>query len=108
MIRTAGRTLVGLAMLATVHARAASAQDGRDAVLPVPYGVGERLEYSVYFGKIKAGNGSMEVKDIQEIRGRETWHAVWELHGGLRFVYHIDDIFETWIDRHTGNSLRFH
>jgi hypothetical protein len=103
-LRRAFRPAVLMALLCVGTTQAQTEQ----SVLAVPYGVGERLEYTVYFGKLKAGNGSMEVKDIQDVRGRDAWHAVWELHGGLRFVYHIDDVFATWIDRRTGNSLRFY
>ena len=83
----------------------ASAQDGEHA--SVPYGVGERLEYALSFGKLHVGNASMEVAGVDEVRGKSTWHTVLQLHGGIRFLYKVDDTFESWIDRHTGNSLRF-
>lgn len=75
--------------------------------LRVPFGVGERLEYDVRFGKLHVGSGSMEVAGVQNVRGRETWHTVFQVHAGLRFVYNVDDTFESWVDRFTGNSLRF-
>ncbi len=83
------------------------AQTARDGPASVPYAVGERMEYTVYFGKLKVGNGFMEVADVQDVRGRDTWHTTFELHGGVRFLYRVDDTFESWIDRRTGNSLRF-
>ena len=86
----------------TLEAQSADAEP-----LRVPYGVGERLEYDVRFGKLHVGSGSMEVAGVQDIRGRETWHTVFQVHGGLRFVYNVDDTFESWIDRVTGNALRF-
>jgi hypothetical protein len=82
----------------------AAQDDG--AVLRVPFGVGERLEYDVKFGKIKVGSGSMEVAGVQEVRGRETWHTVFQVRGGT-FFYRVNDKYESWIDRRTGNSLRF-
>lgn len=82
------------------------AQDGGGQFLPVPYGVGERLEYDVKFGKIKVGSGAMEVAGIQDVRGRETWHTVFTVKGGT-FFYRVNDRYESWIDRRTGNSLRF-
>jgi hypothetical protein len=48
----------------------------------------------------------MEVAGIQEVRGRETWHTVFTVQGGT-FFYRVDDRNESWIDTHTGNSLRF-
>jgi hypothetical protein len=83
----------------------ASAQDD-GPVLRVPYGVGERLEYDVKFGKIKVGSGSMEVVGVQDVRGRDTWHTVFTVKGGT-FFYRVNDRYESWIDRRTGNSLRF-
>ena len=82
------------------------AQDDAGPYLPVPYGVGERLEYDVKFGHIKVGSGTMEVAGIQEVRGRETWHTVFTVKGGT-FFYRVNDKYESWIDRRTGNSLRF-
>ncbi|MEO6525706.1 MAG: DUF3108 domain-containing protein [Gemmatimonadaceae bacterium] len=74
--------------------------------MPVPFGVGERLDYEVRFGSFKVGNGAMEVAGIQHVRGRETWHTVFTVQGGT-FVYRVNDRNESWIDTHTGNSLRF-
>lgn len=82
------------------------AQDDGGQFLPVPYGVGERLEYDVKFGHIKVGSGTMEVAGIQDVRGRETWHTVFTVRGGT-FFYRVNDKYESWIDRRTGNSLRF-
>ena len=99
---------VGLVLaLDLLLAASSHAQNGNGDALPVPYGVGERLEYDVRFGKLHVGSGSMEVAGIQDVRGRETWHTVYQVHAGLRFVYSIDDTFESWIDTRTGNSLRF-
>jgi len=96
------RLAVALSLLLVVPARA---QDGDR--LRVPFAVGERMEYDLRFGKMHVGNASMEVADVQDVRGRDTWHTVMQLHGGLKLVYRVDDTFESWIDRRTGNSLRF-
>ena len=101
-LRPLVRRTIALVLLLSASAHA---QDG--AHLPVPFGVGERLEYDLRFGKLHVGNASMEVANVEDIRGRDTWHTVLQLHGGLKFVYRIDDTFESWIDRRTGNSLRF-
>jgi hypothetical protein len=82
------------------------AQDDGGSVLRVPYGVGERLEYDVKFGKIKVGSGAMEVAGVQDVRGHDTWHTVFTVRGGT-FFYRVNDRYESWIDRRTGNSLRF-
>jgi hypothetical protein len=48
----------------------------------------------------------MEVAGVQEVRGRQTWHTVFQVRGGT-FFYRVNDKYESWIDRLTGNSLRF-
>jgi hypothetical protein len=82
----------------------ASGQDG--ARLPVPYDVGEHLEYDVRFGSLRVGSGTMQVAGLAEVRGRETWHTVFTVKGGT-FFYRVNDRYESWIDTRTGNSLRF-
>jgi hypothetical protein len=74
--------------------------------MPVPYGVGERLEYDVRFGRVKVGSGTMEVVGIQHVRNRETYHTVFTVRGG-NFMYRVNDRYESWIDTRTGNSLRY-
>lgn len=98
------RRLAGLFVALPLLGTSLPAQQG---VLKVPYAVGERLEYDVNFGKLRVGSGSMEVVGVEKVRGIDTWHTMFQVHGGLRFVYNVDDTFESWIDRSTGNSLRF-
>jgi hypothetical protein len=71
-----------------------------------PFGEGERLEYSVKFGFIKAGTGSVEVVGRDTIRGREVWHTRFRVKGGVP-MYKVDDVLESWIDTDCFQSLRF-
>ena len=101
------RLAAGLATLGVLGIVApVDAQDDGGSVLRVPFGVGERLEYDVKFGKIKVGSGAMEVAGVEDVRGRETWHTVFTVKGGT-FFYRVNNRYESWIDRRTGNSLRF-
>ena len=68
--------------------------------------VGERLEYDVKFGKLRVGRGSMEVVETTDVRGREAWHTVFAIRGGIPF-FKVDDRLESWIDTQTFTSLRF-
>lgn len=95
---------LGVIAIASLAASRATAQGGDR--LRVPWGVGERMEYEVRFGKLRVGSGSMEVADLQEVRGRETWHTVMRVSGGT-FFYRVNDLYESWIDTRTGNSLRY-
>ena len=106
-MRRALRRLVPSALsFVLLSAMPVGAQDNTVAPIPVPFGVGERLEYDVKFGKLRVGSGSMEVADVQDVRGRSTWHTIFQVRGGT-FFYRVNDQYESWIDRHTGNSLRF-
>ncbi|MEO6529022.1 MAG: DUF3108 domain-containing protein [Gemmatimonadaceae bacterium] len=68
--------------------------------------VGERLEYDVKFGKLQVGHGSMEVRERTDVRGRETFHTVFAIRGGIPF-FRVDDRLESWIDTRSFTSLRF-
>jgi hypothetical protein len=97
-----------LAVAAMMLALPASAQEAvvSPPVAQVPFGVGERLEYDVRFGKFHVGSGDMEVLPMDTVRGRDTWHTVFHLSGGIPF-YHVNDRYESWIDAHTLASLRY-
>lgn len=51
--------------------------------MAVPFQVGERLEYDVKFGSLKVGNGSMEVRELTEVRGHPAWHTVFQIKGAF-------------------------
>jgi Protein of unknown function (DUF3108). len=78
----------------------------RQDTLPVPFGVGERMEYEVRFGPLRVGNGHMEVVGIETIRGREVYHTAFWVQGGT-FFYKVNDLDESWFDTQTLSSLRF-
>ena len=103
-MRQVTRVVVALAVLLATPIAAQEHNGG--TALSVPFGVGERLEYDVRFGRLHVGSGSMEVADVQEVRGRSTWHTIFQVRGGT-FFYRVNDQYESWIDRYTGNSLRF-
>jgi Protein of unknown function (DUF3108) len=104
MIRHPARRLWMPVLAALCVGTSAPAQDG--GRMPVPYAVGERLEYDVRFGNLKVGSGTMEVSGIAHVRGRETYHTVFTVRGGTLF-YRVNDRYESWIDTRTGNSLRY-
>ena len=104
MIRFSARRSYLLVLAALCVGTSAPAQDG--ARMPVPFAVGERMEYDVKFSNIRVGSGTMEVTGIAHVRGRETYHTVFTVRGGNLF-YRVNDRYESWIDTRTGNSLRY-
>jgi len=82
------------AALASVAGRAA-----------VPYGVGEELTYKATFGAIPAGTARMRVEGVEWVRGRQAYHVVFTIDGGVPF-FRVHDRYDSWIDVQTLASLR--
>ena len=96
--------LVAISVTSTTQAQTATGT----TTTPVsrPFVPGERLSYDVYFGAIKVGTGSMEVRGIDTVRGRPAYHTAFQLNGGIPF-YKVDDTFESWFATDDLASLRF-
>ena len=92
----------GVGPASETSARLGQATPGRALV---PFAVGERLTYDVKFGPFRAGTGYMEVVGIETVRGREAWHTVFHVQGGVP-LYRVDDRLESWFDTRTLASLR--
>lgn len=92
----------------TLRAQTTSTPPPADSLpsFSVPFAVGERLVYTARFGPITVGEGTMEVLEIQDVRGIEAWHTRFQLRGGLAF-YRADFNLESWFDVNRFNSLRF-
>lgn len=73
----------------------------------VPFQLGESLVYDVRFGAVKVGTGRMRVLAQEEVRGRAAWHVRFSVSGGT-FFYKVNDVYESWMDITTLNSLRYH
>lgn len=74
-------------------------------VAVVPFASGERLEYDVKFSFLHVGSGSMYVAGIDSVRGRPSWHTIFQVRGGTPF-YKVNDRLESWIDVSKLVSLR--
>ena len=64
------------------------------------------MEYDIRFGKLHVGSGDMEVLPMDTVRGRDAWHTLFRVSGGVPF-YHVNDRYEDWIDARTLASLRY-
>ena len=72
---------------------------------PVPYRVGEELTYKAKFGALPAGTARMRVEGVETVRGRQAYHVVFTLDGGIPF-FRVHDRYDSWIDVQTLSSLR--
>lgn len=82
------------------------AQRVGDALAPVPFGPGERLEYQVKVGAFVRGSGHMEVHGVEQVRGHRTYHISMGVRGGVPFA-RVDNLFQTWMDVETLAARRF-
>lgn len=97
-----------LALALLAGALPATAQDGQGATTvraPVPFGIGERADYSVKYGPFSVGSGVMEVVGLDTVRGLETWHTLFRVRGGI-IGFRVDDRMESWMDVRNLASLR--
>ena len=78
------------------------AVSGRAAV---PFSVGEELTYKATFGGIPAGTARMRVDGIENVRGRQAYHLVFTIDGGVP-LFRVHDRYDSWIDVQTLASLR--
>ena len=71
----------------------------------VPFGAGERADYQVKYGPFSVGRGSMQVIGIDTVRGRETWHTLFHVRGGIP-GFRVENRMQSWIDTESFSSLR--
>lgn len=104
-MRAAKRALFALvaSMLVALLAPSAHAQE---TPARVPFEVGETLTYDLRFGAIKVGTSRLRVIGQEMVRGRNTWRVRFNVSGGT-FFYKVNDVYESWMDVVTLNSLRY-
>ena len=76
-------------------------------IAAVPFAVGEELVFRAKFGILPAGGAKMRVEGIDTVRGRPAYHVVFTIDGGVP-LFRVHDRYDSWIDRETLSSLRYH
>jgi hypothetical protein len=71
----------------------------------VPFKVGEKLTYQAKVNFMNAGTATMTVEGIEQVRGKPTFHTIFNVKGKVLF-FHVDDHYESWFDTTTLVSLR--
>ena len=73
------------------------------------FGVGERLEFSVGYGVIKAGTAVMEIADIVKLNGKKCYHIVSTARSNKFFsvFFKVDDKVESFMDVYGLYSWRY-
>ena len=75
-------------------------------IAPVPFAVGEELEYRASLGRVRVGTARMKVIGIERVRGRPAYHVSLTIDGGTPF-FRVHDRYDSWIDVQTLASLRY-
>lgn len=75
----------------------------------VPFGEGEYLLFAIQYGLIYAGDATLEVRNIAEIRGRRAYHIVSEARTNKAFdvIFKVRDRHESFIDWDLIHTIRF-
>jgi hypothetical protein len=73
------------------------------------FGAGERFEFSVGYGMIKAGTAVMEIPEIVKLDGRKCYHIVSTAQSNKVFsvFFKVDDKVESFMDMYGLYSLRY-
>ena len=74
--------------------------------IDVPWVVGERFEYQVKWGMFSIGRATMQVLDIDTVRGEPCYHVQFTIHGHALF-YTLDDSLRSWFGLNDLVSRRF-
>ncbi|HOP50457.1 MAG TPA: DUF3108 domain-containing protein [Ignavibacteriales bacterium] len=66
------------------------------------FGVGEKLDYEVKYGFVKAGFATWEIPQIVKINGFDTYQVVFTVrsHPSFDWIYKVRDRYETYLDIH--------
>lgn len=79
-----------------------------DSVQEDAYDVGEWFKFRIHYGFVNAGYATLEVKDAV-YNNKKTFHVVGKgfTTGMSRFFFKVEDVYESYIEKASGNPLRF-
>ncbi len=72
------------------------------------YDVGEWFKFRIHYGFVNAGYATLEVKDAT-VNNKKAFHVIGKGYttGMSRFFFKVDDQYESYIDKETGNPYQF-
>ena len=72
------------------------------------YEVGEWFKFRIHYGFVNAGYATLEVKDAI-INNKKIFHVVGRGYttGMSRFFFKVDDLYESYIDKESGNPVKY-
>jgi uncharacterized protein DUF3108 len=96
-------TILGLFFLLSGAALA----DGDAAI---PFSVGEKLTYQIFWGPFVVGRATLEVAGIDPVDGHDCYHLIAKAKtsGLIEWLFPVDSIAESWLDRTGLFSRHYH
>lgn len=73
---------------------------------PLPFSVGEELEYRVKLGSLGGGQGTMRVGGPERVRGQTTWALSFDFRARVALAV-VEDRSRSWIDPERMAALRY-
>lgn len=72
------------------------------------YDVGEWFKFRIHYGFVNAGYATLEVKDAS-VNNKKTYHVIGKGYttGMSRFFFKVNDLYESYIDKDSGNPYQF-
>lgn len=72
------------------------------------FGVGEWFKFRIHYGVVNAGYATMEIREATR-NNKKVFHAVGRGYttGMSRFFFRVEDNYESYIDKVTGNPYQF-
>jgi hypothetical protein len=72
------------------------------------FDTGEWFKFRIHYGLINAGYATLEVKEAIK-NNKKVYHAVGKGYttGMSRFFFKVDDLYESYFDKETGNPYQF-
>ncbi|MES2239503.1 MAG: DUF3108 domain-containing protein [Bacteroidota bacterium] len=72
------------------------------------YDVGEWFKFRIHYGFVNAGYATLEVKDAT-VNNKKVFHVVGKgfTTGVSRFFFKVADVYESYIDKDSGNPYQF-
>ena len=72
------------------------------------FDVGEWFKFRIHYGVINAGYATLEVKEAVR-NNKKVYHAIGKGYttGMSRFFFKVDDTYESYFDKETGNPYQF-
>lgn len=74
-----------------------------------PFDAGERLEYSLSWGELPAGNTIMEIVEKTRINGKEVFHSIvtTSSNDAIAYFYSLNNQIDTYIDSENFSTLKY-